>query len=40
MEECDLEIDPKKREFMDFVVTKSATNVYTYPQIIQSYQDL
>ena len=27
MEECDMEIDPKKREFMDFVVTKSATNI-------------
>ena len=39
MEECDIESDPKKREFMDFLVTKTATNVNTYPQLIQSYQD-
>ena len=40
MEECDMESDPKKWEFMDFLVTKSASNVNTLHQIIQSYQDL
>jgi hypothetical protein len=36
MKECDVDIDPWKREFMEFYTTRNATNVGAHPRILQS----